>query len=231
MSNVKQLTDDFLGEFVYGGIDGIVTTFAVVSAVAGAGLEPGIVLILGFANLASDGLSMGISAYLSERSDVDQYHKQRRAVVHMLEDSVDKASKIVSKNLKKYGFKGKHLNDATKQVTGSKRAAEFIMKEEHALAEEPENAATVGLVTFVSFVVVGIVPLLAYLADHVFELGLSDPFAITLVLAGLAFAGIGWLKSRVAHAPVITSVIETLVLGMIASGASFFIGNWLEKLI
>ena len=231
MSKVKQLTDDFLGEFVYGGIDGIVTTFAVVSAVAGAGLEPGIVLILGFANLISDGLSMGISAYLSERSDVDQYRKQRRAVVKMLEGSIEKASKVVASNLKQYGFKGKQLDAATKQVVGSGQAADFIMKEEHALAEEPANASTIGLVTFVSFILVGIVPLLAYLADHVFELQLEDPFAITLVLASLAFAGIGWLKSRVAHSPAIPSVLETLVLGMIASGASFYIGKWLETLV
>lgn len=231
MSSIKSFTDEYLGEFVYGGIDGIVTTFAVVSAVAGAGLEPGVVLILGFANLISDGLSMGISAYLSERSDVDQYRKQRRAVVASLESGIDKASKIIQKNLKKYGFKGKELESATKNVAGSKHAADFIMKEEHALAEEPQAAVSVGVVTFVSFLVVGVVPLIAYLADYVFELELSNPFAITIGLAALTFAGIGWLKSRVAHASVPKSIAETLVLGMIASGASYYIGAWLDTLV
>lgn len=231
MTNLTKLTDEYLGEFVYGGIDGIVTTFAVVSAVAGAGLEPGIVLILGFANLISDGLSMGISAYLAERSDVDQYRKQHRAVVEGLENSISKASKTIAKNLRKYGFKGKELDNATKQVAGSKKAADFIMKEEHSLAEEPQNASVIGLVTFVSFMVVGIVPLLAYLVDHVFELELTNPFAITIGLAALAFAGIGWLKSRVAHSPPAKSIIETLVLGLIASGASYYIGKWLDALV
>ena len=105
------------------------------------------------------------------------------------------------------------------------------MKEEHGLAEEPENAQMVGFVTFLAFLVVGIVPLLAYLADEVFDLGLSSPFTITIILAGLAFAGIGWLKSRVAKAPVLGSVIETLILGLVASGASFYIGRWLETLV
>ena len=45
----------YLRDFVYGGIDGAVTTFAVVSGVAGAGLSPGIVVVLGLANLAGDG--------------------------------------------------------------------------------------------------------------------------------------------------------------------------------
>lgn len=228
---ISQLTDDFLGEFVYGGIDGIVTTFAVVSAVAGAGLEPGVVLILGFANLISDGLSMGISAYLAERSDVDQYRKQRRQVVSMLEGSIEKASDTISNNLKKYGFKGQSLDAASKQIAGSKNAAEFIMKEEHGLAEEPENASYVGLATFIAFLVFGVVPLLVYLADELFDIGIENPFGITLGLAGVAFAFIGWLKSKVARAPVISSILETLVLGLVASGASYFIGKWLETLI
>ena len=216
---------------MYGGIDGIVTTFAVVSAVAGAGLEPGVVLILGFANLFSDGLSMGISAYLAERSDVDQYHKQRRMVVGSLENAIEKATSTIGKNLKKYGFKGEKLSAATDQIVGSKHAAEFIMKEEHGLAEEPQGASEVGLTTFMAFIIFGIVPLIAYLADEVFDIGLENPFGITLVLAGLAFALIGWLKSKVAHAPVVRSILETFILGLVASGASYYIGKWLETLV
>ena len=228
---ISQLTDDYLAEFVYGGIDGIVTTFAVVSAVAGAGLEPGVVLILGFANLFSDGLSMGISAYLAERSDVDQYRKQRRSVVMGLEKSIEKASKTISKNLKAYGFKGKELDSATKQIAGSKNAADFIMKEEHGMAEEPEGARMVGFITFLAFLIFGVVPLLVYLADEIFDIGIESPFSYTLILAGSAFALIGYLKSRVSDSPVVSSIAETLVLGLVASGASFYIGRWLETLV
>ncbi|MEK6819964.1 MAG: VIT1/CCC1 transporter family protein [Nanoarchaeota archaeon] len=61
----------YLPEFVYGGIDGSVTTFAVVSAVMGASLSSSIVLILGFANLFADGFSMAVSDYLSVKSEND----------------------------------------------------------------------------------------------------------------------------------------------------------------
>ena len=60
---------DYLGEFVYGGIDGLVTTFAVVAGSAGAELSISIILILGFANLIADGFSMSIGAYLASRSE------------------------------------------------------------------------------------------------------------------------------------------------------------------
>ncbi len=61
----------YLPEFVYGGTDGAVTTFAVVAGVAGASLSPAIVLILGFANLIGDGISMAASDYLSTKSRND----------------------------------------------------------------------------------------------------------------------------------------------------------------
>ncbi len=61
--------DSWLREFVYGGIDGTVTTFAVVAGVAGAGLSPAIVLVLGLANLLGDGFAMAAGNYLSTKAD------------------------------------------------------------------------------------------------------------------------------------------------------------------
>lgn len=54
---------------VLGAIDGIITTFAVVAGVAGAGLSSDIIVILGIANMIADGLSMGLGDYLGERSE------------------------------------------------------------------------------------------------------------------------------------------------------------------
>ena len=67
----------YLAEVIYGANDGIVTTFAVVSGVAGAALNPSIVLILGAANLFADGFSMGMSNYLSRRSELDYQRSVR----------------------------------------------------------------------------------------------------------------------------------------------------------
>ncbi|WP_267639807.1 VIT1/CCC1 transporter family protein [Haloarchaeobius amylolyticus] len=66
----------YIAEVIYGANDGIVTTFAVVSGVAGAALEPRIVLILGVANLLADGFSMGMSNFLSRRSELDYAEAQ-----------------------------------------------------------------------------------------------------------------------------------------------------------
>lgn len=68
---MKQKFEQYLGQLVYGAIDGTVTTFAVVAAAAGAQLSPLVIIILGFANLIADGFSMGASAYLSAKSERD----------------------------------------------------------------------------------------------------------------------------------------------------------------
>ncbi len=72
----------YLPDFIFGGIDGLVTTFAVVSGVVGASLSPFIILILGFANLFADGFSMAVSNYLSSKSaeDLSQNHSNKSAL-------------------------------------------------------------------------------------------------------------------------------------------------------
>lgn len=62
----------YLPEFVYGSIDGTVTTFAIIAGIAGANLETNIVAILGFSNILADGFSMASSNYLSEQSHQEQ---------------------------------------------------------------------------------------------------------------------------------------------------------------
>ena len=71
----------YIRDLVYGASDGIVTTFAVVSGVAGGALSPTAVLVVGVANLAADGLSMGVGNFLSIRA-----HERARAAENLPEE-------------------------------------------------------------------------------------------------------------------------------------------------
>lgn len=62
----------YLRDLVYGASDGVITTTAVIASAAGASFEPRVGIILGLANLAADGLSMGASNYLGLKSELEQ---------------------------------------------------------------------------------------------------------------------------------------------------------------
>jgi len=51
---------------VFGAIDGIITTFSVVSGSVGGSLGTNVILILGFSNLISDGLAMGLGDFIKQ---------------------------------------------------------------------------------------------------------------------------------------------------------------------
>src|SRR5688572_26754032 len=74
-NNFFLFNKDYIGEFVYGGIDGAITTFAVVAGATGANFGTDVIIILGLANLLADGFSMSIGNFFSTKADRDNYEK------------------------------------------------------------------------------------------------------------------------------------------------------------
>jgi len=87
--------ETYLPEIVYGSIDGIVTTFAVVAGASGADLSVNVIVILGLANLFADGLSMSIGSYLSKKSERDNYNKHFQIEQWEIENMPDAERKEV----------------------------------------------------------------------------------------------------------------------------------------
>lgn len=223
---------DYLGEFVYGGIDGSVTTFAVVAGAAGAELSSSIVIILGFANLFADGFSMSIGSYLSTKSERENYEKHKKVeyweVDHMPETERQEIREIYQAK----GFEGELLEQVVAKITEDRdRWVDIMMKEELEMVEEHKSPFKMGLVTFVSFVVVGFIPLLIYVYGYSAHVHIDNAFTIACVLTSLAFIGVGWLKAVVTQTNRWKGVLETLVLGASAAILSYWVGDALEKLV
>jgi VIT1/CCC1 family predicted Fe2+/Mn2+ transporter len=100
---------NYVRDFIYGGIDGAVTTFAVVSGVSGAELSPAIVLILGFANLAADGFSMAASNFLGTRAEEDDYRRLEKIEYRHIELEPDGEREEVRQIYSEKGFAGEEL--------------------------------------------------------------------------------------------------------------------------
>ena len=126
----RKKIDDYLGEFVYGGIDGIVTTFAVVSASVGSKQPVAVVIILGFANLIADGFSMGISAYLSTKSEREVYDREKARVEKAL-GNPKREKAMIMRIYKRRGFSGKFLDSIVKEIhKDPEHFVDVVMREE-----------------------------------------------------------------------------------------------------
>lgn len=229
--SIFKKVQDYLGEFVYGGIDGSVTTFAVVAGSAGAGLESSIVIILGFANLIADGFAMSVGSFLSTKSEKQNYEKHKAIEYWEVDHLPEKEREEIREIYEAKGFSGKLLEDVVDTITADKdRWVDVMMKEELEMVEETKSPFAMGGVTFLSFALFGMVPLVIYVVDY---LNPSDKnlFFISSVLTALCFITIGFLKSAVTSTSKVRSILETLILGGAAATLSYFVGDFLENML
>lgn len=225
---------EYLGNMVYGGLDGIITTFAVVSGVVGANLAPEVILILGLSNLLADGFSMATGAYLSAKSEQEVYARERD---HISEQIVKDPQKQRASLIDGYRQQGYSAEDATKLVEIISRDpghwVNTTLIETLLLLPEKRKPMLEGFAAFISFAVAGAVPLLVYFADLIFhwELGANSAFLWAVSLSGLALFGLGAAKVFVTRASAFRSGMEMLFVGALAALVAFVVGMFLKNLL
>ncbi len=221
----------YLPEFVYGGIDGSVTTFAVVAGVTGASLSPTIVLILGFANLFADGFSMAVGNYLSTKSRKEYANKIRKSEEHSVLHIPEEEEEEIRQIFKDKGFTGKPLEDAVEIITSNQEIwVDTMMKDEFGIFEDGTSPFKSALVTFVSFNIVGFIPLLAYVLSYFFTSLSEDVFTLSIVLTSVAFFIVGSVKAAIVDTRWYMSGIETLLIGGVAAVIAYVVGYVLRGL-
>lgn len=223
--------EKYLGEFVYGGIDGAVTTFAVVAGAVGAGLESSIVIILGFANLLADGLSMSIGAYLATKSERDNYLKYKQIEATNIESIPESEREKIRVIYRNKGFEGNLLEQVVAVITSNKEAwIDVIMTEELEMIEEVKSPFKIGLITYISFLAIGIVPLFIYVVDFITKMDINL-FLYSSIFTGIAFIIIGAMKAYVNQTNSVKAIAETLILGAVAAIVAYYVGDIIEGLI
>ncbi|WP_152287467.1 VIT1/CCC1 transporter family protein [Flavicella marina] len=226
-----QKFQEYLAEFVYGGIDGSVTTFAVVAGAVGAGLDSNVIIILGFANLFADGFAMSIGAYLSSKSDVDNYEKHKAIEYWEVENIPEKEKQEVREIYAAKGFKGELLEQVVDTITADKdRWVDVMMKDELGMVEENKSPFKIGLITFVSFLILGFIPLLVYVLDMFMEFK-GDLMIWSTTLTFFSFGLIGYLKGVVNNKNRFYSVLSTVLMGAVAALVAYYVGDFLERIV
>jgi VIT1/CCC1 family predicted Fe2+/Mn2+ transporter len=216
----------YLRDWVYGGIDGAVTTFAIVSGVVGAQLSPGIIVILGAANLLADGLSMAAGNYLATRAEQEEI-RHTEAVEHRhIDASPEGEREEVREIFRRRGLQGDLLERVVQAITADRdRWVRTMLRDEYGLPATVRSPWRAAGSTFSAFFVCGLVPLAPFVA------GLRDAFWVASAATGLVFALIGALKSRWSIRPWWRSGLETLAVGGGAAAVAYGIGAWLRGLV
>lgn len=226
----KRFFKDFLPEFVYGGIDGSITTFAVVAGAAGAGLDTSVVLILGVANLIADGFSMSVGNYLSEKTAKQQYERLSAEIDHSIAENKAEQKDLLKQAFSKKGMQGSQLLNVIELISGNKKAfKDVVLHEVYQAHGEDKNPLHSASMTFFAFCLIGLIPLLTYIWDAFSPLDPAHLFPLACLLTSGAFVTIGLLKSVFTKTNSLRAIVETLLLGGIAAGLSYGVGFLLES--
>lgn len=225
-------THSYLRDFVYGAVDGIVTTFAVVSGVAGAGLSSGIVIVLGAANLAGDGLSMAVSNYLGTRTERQLVDRARRIEEQHIAVYPDGEREEIRQIFEAKGLSGSDLEQLVNVLTSDrKRWIDTMIQEEYGLSLSGAEPWRAGLVTFVAFVLLGALPLFPFLAEFAVSGAVRDPFLISSLVTAVAFFLVGAVKGRFLAQRWYIAGIETFLVGSAAAGLAYVVGMMLQSVV
>jgi len=210
---------NYLRDWIYGGIDGSVTTFAVVSGVAGARLSSWIILVMGFANLFADGFSMAASNYLGTKAEHDDLHRLEAVENRHIDTFPEGEKEEVTQIFQQKGFVGEDLHRIVQLITADRRRwVRTMLTEEYGLPYEVRSPWIAALSTFSAFLVCGLIPLLPYLFQ------LTHALLVSLVVTGAVFFAIGSAKSRWSTASWLRSGVVTLFVGAIAAGMAYAVG-------
>ena len=216
---------NYLRDWIYGGIDGAVTTLAVVSGVVGAQLPPWIILVMGFANLVADGFSMAASNFLGTRAEYEDLKRIEAIENRHIDLAPEGEREEVRQIFLNKGFVGQDLNRIVDLVTADRaRWVRTMLTEEYGLPREVRSAWMAAAATFSAFIACGLVPLLPYL------IGLNSPVTLSMVMTGGVFFTIGSVKSRWSTASWLSSGLTTLAVGSIAAGLAYGAGALLNYL-
>lgn len=219
----------YLRDAILGAIDGAITTFAIVCGVVGGALPGSVAVVLGFANLFADGLSMAVSNFEGTKSQRDLVSRARTIEERHIDEIPEAEGDEIREIYRQKGFEGEVLDEIVEVVTDDRELwLDTMITEEWGLPLESPDPTRAGLITFGAFCVAGLVPVVPFLF---FETMADERmFAISVVATGITFLGIGLLRGKYTDVPTLRAGITTLLTGGGAAAVAYLIGYLLRGL-
>ena len=227
-SSLRSDSGKYVKSLVFGGLDGIITTFAVVAASVGGSLSTDVILLMGFANLVADGLSMGFGDYLSSQAEVEYTRAEHRREKWELENYPEGEKREMVELYVKRGMTQADAESVIEVMSKYKNFFLDVMMVEELGLMPPDNDDSPmknGLVTFAAFVLFGFVPLLSYVLAG--ATGASDAanFVAACALTGLTMLALGAAKAKFTNQSMLKSALLMLLNGSMAAVAAYLV-SW-----
>jgi vacuolar iron transporter family protein len=223
----EETRPDLLKDTILGAVDGTITTFAIVAGSVGGGFSTAVIIVLGFANLLADGLSMAVSNYLSTKSEREQVILARRNEERHIDVVPAHQQDEVRQIFAEKGFSGETLEQIVSTITSDRRLwVDTVLTEEFGRQLVGTDPWRAGLATFFAFLVAGVFPLFPFLVPGI---AFETAFAISIVVTGATFMAVGMVKGRIVGIGIWRAGLETLLTGGAAALLAYMVGHGLRQ--
>lgn len=210
---------DILKSIIFGGLDGIITSFAMISSSHASHLPRFTILLLGISNIIAGAISMGHGDYFSEKAEseyiLDQYNREKWEFENFKECEIKEMKELYTV---KYNVSEEDAEIILIAMANyDKLFLDHMMVVELGLMPPDDDSSPIcnGLATFTSFIIFGSIPLISYLV--------SGLFWISCIFSVLTLAVLGGVKSTFTRANCIYSSIITIVNGIFSAGTAYLV--------
>lgn len=234
-SNSERPKEPWKGEYaksiVYAGLDAIITCFSLISSISASSSSSVEVLVLGFANLVADAISMGFGDFVSGSTEQDVINEERRVSEW---DVMNHMGNEQTELVRHYQALGMDYNDAIMIVNMFTKYKDILVDQRMVAdrgmvpTEHEVKPWKNGIVTFISFMLFGFAPLLSFIILIPFTDSDTVKFVGACLVSALALTFLGVAKARIACQNYMFSTAITIFTGAIAAAAAYFLG-WLLK--
>jgi len=220
---------------VFGGLDGILTSFAICAGAVGAHLGTNAILAMGISNVLADALSMSVGEYLSTRSYNKYVEKEMERETWELDNYPEGE---VNEMIALFESRGMSHADAKEVITRMAKYKTFflniMMTEELALPvpDSGDDAESLkdGLAMFLSFTTCGMLPVLGFVVVPFVAPGIDDHtlFLFACFITAAALFGLGAFKAHFSDKRYLRSAVETVLLGGCCAAVAFLLGRLVD---
>jgi VIT1/CCC1 family predicted Fe2+/Mn2+ transporter len=206
---------------VFGVNDGLVSNTCLVMGVAGAAVEPGVIILTGVAGLLAGAFSMAAGEYISMLSQREMFEHQIAQERDELERYPEEEAEELALIYQARGIPLDEARDVAKKlIANPEKALDTLAREE--LGLNPDDLGSplgAAASSFIAFAIGATLPLLPFLW------GATHGVLIAAAISGAALFLVGSLLSLFSGKSALLGGARMLAIGAAAAVATYFIGT------